>query len=646
MFQKLFKNKSIGFYISLAASLLSLFLTIFYAVYMGEHGLFNAGVFILYLFAFLLPLVYFFVKENELTRIVPILQALLLSLAFGFTFSSVINLIIFWLTDTDSLINATATGDVLLFLLVMTAVTIVVSLIASFLRQTKKLSAEKQAEVDESWTSFKGNTKAFVVKHKTPLIIGSACVALIIAMLIVLCTVILPRVTVIHVKGVTLDHDSLVMYETDPAVQLIASVTPENAENSEVIFTSSNENVAKVYPNGYVEAVSPGNATITVKTMDGEYTAECPVEIKELTVKETTIVSLPNTIHYEAGETFDPSGLILEAELTNGKIETIDARRHNLTYSLTTVNNKKETVTATYEYRNKQFTATFDVYGDVKAIASADELANFDLADIGYLRYTGEGALVFDTKLDITSDLVIEADVKLTELTVAEGVTLEVTKTLWSDTSMTISGGGTLIATKYEKEDGTGDRKDHAAIRTNSDLTINGTTVKVANIVANNLTIDGGAQVTVLGKDVSGAGGAGQDANGIHLGGELRVSDEGTRLDVLFNSSTRQKNGAPIEAKKIIVDAATVNCDSAYSSSSWMYAAWFSGGEIRLSNGAQVKFVTKENPSANWGVFGNGCDLYVDETSRFETVYPTGRDLGNMVIKEGTEGVNIIWTTT
>ena len=95
MFKKLFKGKSIGFYLSLAASVFSLALLIFYAVYMSEHKLFNGGVFTLYLFAFLLPLVYFFIKENDFTCLIPIAQAILLAAGLGITALQVGNLIVF-----------------------------------------------------------------------------------------------------------------------------------------------------------------------------------------------------------------------------------------------------------------------------------------------------------------------------------------------------------------------------------------------------------------------------------------------------------------------------------------------------------------------------------------------------------------------
>ena len=52
------------------------------------------------------------------------------------------------------------------------------------------------------------------------------------------------------------------------SVNLTATITPENATNKSITWSSSNSNVATV-SNGKVTAVTVGNATITVKTYNG-----------------------------------------------------------------------------------------------------------------------------------------------------------------------------------------------------------------------------------------------------------------------------------------------------------------------------------------------------------------------------------------
>jgi 5-hydroxyisourate hydrolase-like protein (transthyretin family) len=57
--------------------------------------------------------------------------------------------------------------------------------------------------------------------------------------------------------------------------QLIATVSPSNASNKNVIWSSSNTAIATVSSGGLVTAVAQGSATITAKSEDGNYTASC-----------------------------------------------------------------------------------------------------------------------------------------------------------------------------------------------------------------------------------------------------------------------------------------------------------------------------------------------------------------------------------
>ncbi len=61
--------------------------------------------------------------------------------------------------------------------------------------------------------------------------------------------------------------------------QLTAVVSPSNADNKAVVWSSSDENIATVSTTGLVSAVTEGTATITVATQDGGYTATCTVTV-------------------------------------------------------------------------------------------------------------------------------------------------------------------------------------------------------------------------------------------------------------------------------------------------------------------------------------------------------------------------------
>ncbi len=82
-----------------------------------------------------------------------------------------------------------------------------------------------------------------------------------------------------HVTGISLDKPSLSISKGMTA-KISATVSPSDATNSSIVWTSSDESVAKVDQNGNVTAVKEGSATITAKTNDGGYTASCAVTVE------------------------------------------------------------------------------------------------------------------------------------------------------------------------------------------------------------------------------------------------------------------------------------------------------------------------------------------------------------------------------
>lgn len=89
---------------------------------------------------------------------------------------------------------------------------------------------------------------------------------------------------VINVAGVSLDHTELELEEGEVA-RLIATVSPIDATNKNLTWSSSNEEVALVDAYGKVTAQSIGKATITVTTEDGKYTATSEVIVRDSTSK-------------------------------------------------------------------------------------------------------------------------------------------------------------------------------------------------------------------------------------------------------------------------------------------------------------------------------------------------------------------------
>ena len=85
--------------------------------------------------------------------------------------------------------------------------------------------------------------------------------------------------TTVAVTGVTLNKTEATLTAKGQTVQLTATVAPANATNKNVTYTTSNEKVATVTPEGLVTAVAKGTADITVTTADGNKTAVCKVTV-------------------------------------------------------------------------------------------------------------------------------------------------------------------------------------------------------------------------------------------------------------------------------------------------------------------------------------------------------------------------------
>ncbi|MBR6846282.1 MAG: Ig domain-containing protein [Bacteroidaceae bacterium] len=84
----------------------------------------------------------------------------------------------------------------------------------------------------------------------------------------------------IPVTGITLNKTTASLTSRGQTLQLTATVTPDNATDKSVIWSSSNPSVATVDANGLVTAVSSGRTTITATTADGSNkTATCAVTV-------------------------------------------------------------------------------------------------------------------------------------------------------------------------------------------------------------------------------------------------------------------------------------------------------------------------------------------------------------------------------
>lgn len=107
--------------------------------------------------------------------------------------------------------------------------------------------------------------------------------------------------TVNVVTGITLNKTSTTIVDFSASETLTATISPANATNNSVTWTSSNTDVATVNENGEVTAVASGTAIITATANDGSGVyRECYVRV-ELGESEPTYISDLDNL-YESGK--------------------------------------------------------------------------------------------------------------------------------------------------------------------------------------------------------------------------------------------------------------------------------------------------------------------------------------------------------
>ncbi len=151
----------------------------------------------------------------------------------------------------------------------------------------------------------------------------------------------------ISVTGVTLDQSALPI-SVGGSAELKANVTPENATNKTVTWSSDNTAVATVDASGKVTAVAPGTATITVTTADGGKTANCTVTVTQ-PVTDVTLDKTTMDLFVGNGGTLtakvqpdNASNKTVNWTTSNAGVATVDANG-----KVTAVGAGKATITAT-----------------------------------------------------------------------------------------------------------------------------------------------------------------------------------------------------------------------------------------------------------------------------------------------------------
>lgn len=121
----------------------------------------------------------------------------------------------------------------------------------------------------------------------------------------------------VKVTGITLNQTSLSL-ESGSTQQLAATVSPSNAANKSVLWSSSNPSVATISSTGLVTCIGAGTATITCSAADGSgVTATCSVTVTEATVLISSITLNTTNVELSVGDTHQLTVTILPSNATN-----------------------------------------------------------------------------------------------------------------------------------------------------------------------------------------------------------------------------------------------------------------------------------------------------------------------------------------
>ena len=123
---------------------------------------------------------------------------------------------------------------------------------------------------------------------------------------------------IVPLKQITLNSNSLSLNVGDKQ-KLIPTLTPDNATNKEIEWSSSNENVVIVDDDGLISAISEGNCVITVEGENG-IKADCEIVVNNLLPKEILIDNLqinPENIDLNKGNNYKIQTIIQPENATN-----------------------------------------------------------------------------------------------------------------------------------------------------------------------------------------------------------------------------------------------------------------------------------------------------------------------------------------
>ena len=167
---------------------------------------------------------------------------------------------------------------------------------------------------------------------------------------------------VIPVERITLSEKTLSLVVGDE-YQLTAEVSPFNATNKTIIWSSSNEDVV-IVNDGMIEAVGKGRAKITATSSDVGIKAICEVEVMPKEIRVEKILLSETTLSLVVGDEYQLIAEVLPSNATNKDVTWFSNNEYVATVDggkVKAIKNGSATITVTTRDGGKIATCKVDV---------------------------------------------------------------------------------------------------------------------------------------------------------------------------------------------------------------------------------------------------------------------------------------------
>ena len=287
---------------------------------------------------------------------------------------------------------------------------------------------------------------------------------------------------VYKVTEVTLDKSNLI-FDVGESSTLAATITPSNATEKSVTWSSSDLGVALVN-NGVVTAVAPGTATITA-TADGK-SATCTVTVTAKPSPDRPVITRPSAVRISGDDRFETametadqlkkelgvtefSAIVVACSDDFADALSASAFAHEKEAPILVVNENNEERVKTYIEQNLAKDGTVYIMGGSAAVTGGfeDSLSDFDtvrfagddryetnLNTLKELNLTGKEDIIIASGKDF-ADALSASSTGCPIMIVGERLTesqIEFLKTLGGDDTYCIAGGTAAVSKEVEEQ--------------------------------------------------------------------------------------------------------------------------------------------------------------------------------------------------